>query len=44
MIAGIKDMKTVAFIDDRAMGVAALPALACNDIVFRKGALMGDVH
>ncbi len=44
MIAGIKDMKTVAFIDDRAMGVAALTALACNDIVFRKGALMGDVH
>ncbi|MCA1684957.1 MAG: serine protease, partial [Planctomycetia bacterium] len=44
MIAGIKDMKTVAFVDDRAMGVAVLPALACNDIVFRKGALMGDVH
>ena len=44
MIAGIKDMKTVAFIDDRAMGVATLAALACNDIVFRKGALMGDVH
>lgn len=44
MIAGIKDMKTVAFIDDRAIGVAALAALACNDIVFRKGAQMGDVH
>lgn len=44
MIAGIKDMKTVAFIDDRALGVSALAALACNDIVFRKGAQMGDVH
>ncbi len=44
MIAGIKDMKTVAFIDDRAVGVSALAALACNDIVFAKGALMGDIH
>ena len=37
-------MKTVAFIDDRALGVATLVALACNDIVFRKGARMGDVR
>ncbi len=43
-IAGIKEMKTVAYIDDRAMGVASLVALACNDIVFRKGARMGDVR
>jgi len=43
-IAGIKDMKTVAFLDDRALGVASLVALACNDIVFRKGARMGDVR
>jgi membrane-bound serine protease (ClpP class) len=43
-IAGIKDMKTVAFVDDRALGVAALVALACHDIVFRKGAVMGDVR
>jgi membrane-bound serine protease (ClpP class) len=43
-IAGIKDMKTVAYIDDRALGVAALVALACNDIVFHKGAQMGDVR
>ena len=42
-IAGIKDMKTVAYLDDRALGVATLVALACNDIVFRKGARMGDV-
>jgi len=44
MISGVKDMKTVAFIDDRAMGVTALAALACSEIVFKKGAQMGDVH
>lgn len=44
LIAGIKDMKTVAFVDDRAMGVTSLIALACHDIVFRKGARMGDVR
>lgn len=44
MIAGIKDMKTVAFINDRAIGVSILAALACNEIVFRKGAEMGDVR
>jgi membrane-bound serine protease (ClpP class) len=43
-IADIKDMKTVAYVDDRALGVAALVTLACNDIVFRKGARMGDVR
>jgi len=43
-IAGIKDMKTVAYLDDRALGVATLVALACNDIVFRKGARLGDVR
>jgi membrane-bound serine protease (ClpP class) len=43
-IASVKDMKTVALIDDRALGVATLVALACNDIVFRKGARMGDVR
>jgi membrane-bound serine protease (ClpP class) len=44
MISAIKDMKTVAFIDDRATGVAALLPLACRDIVFKKGARMGDVR
>jgi membrane-bound serine protease (ClpP class) len=43
-IAGIKDMKTVAYLDDRALGVATLVALACDDIVFRKGARLGDVR
>jgi membrane-bound serine protease (ClpP class) len=43
LIAEVKDMKTVAYIADRAMGVSALVALACNEIVFNKGAEMGDV-
>src|SRR5262249_15308306 len=43
LIAGIKDMKTVAYINDRALGVAALLPLACRDIVFKKSAHMGDV-
>ena len=43
-IASIKDMKTVAYIDDRPLGVAALLPLACRDIVFKKSARMGDVR
>jgi membrane-bound serine protease (ClpP class) len=43
LIAGMKEMKTVAYIDDRALGVAALLPLACRDIVFKKSAQMGDV-
>ncbi len=43
-IAAINDMKTVAFIDDRATGVAALLPLACRDIVFKKSAQIGDVR
>jgi membrane-bound serine protease (ClpP class) len=44
LIAGIKEMKTVAYIDDRALGVAALLPLACRDIVFKKSAHMGDIR
>lgn len=43
-IAAVKDMKTVAFVNDRALGVASLLALACNEIVLRKGASLGDVR
>jgi membrane-bound serine protease (ClpP class) len=43
-VAGIKDMKTVAYIEDRAVGLAALLPLACRDIVFKKGSRMGDVR
>jgi membrane-bound serine protease (ClpP class) len=44
LISSIKDLKTVAYIDDRALGVAALVPLACRDIIFRKSAHMGDVR
>lgn len=43
LISGLTEMKTVAYIDDRALGVAALLPLACRDIVFKKSAQMGDV-
>ncbi len=43
MIADIKDMKTVAFVEDRALGVSALLALACDEIVLQKGAQIGGV-
>ncbi|WP_435019053.1 NfeD family protein [Tundrisphaera sp. TA3] len=44
LIAGIKDMKTVAFIDDRALGMSAIIALACDEIVLRRGGQIGDVR
>ena len=37
-------MKTVAYIDDRALGVAALLPLACRDIIFKKTARMGEIR
>lgn len=43
-IENLKGMKTVAFIDESAVGVAALPALACDEIVFSKKGRMGDVR
>jgi len=43
LLADLKDVKTVAYINDRAIGVAALIPLACDDIVFRKNARMGNV-
>lgn len=43
LIAGIKDMKTVAYVADRAKGVSSLVALACHRIVFHKDGEMGDV-
>lgn len=42
-IARLKDIKTVAFIEERALGVSSLLALACDEIVLRKGARMGDI-
>ena len=43
LISGIKDMKTVAFIDDRALGLSSLVALACHELVLNKGAELGDI-
>ena len=44
ILLAIKDMKTVAYIGDRATGVAAMLPLACRDIIFSKTSQMGDVH
>ena len=43
-IASISDMKTVAYVDDRALGVAALLPLACRDIILKKTARMGEIR
>jgi len=43
LIADIKDMKTVAFVEDRATGVSALVALACDEIVLRRDAVIGGI-
>ncbi len=44
LIVNLTAIKTIAFIDDRALGVAILPVLACHDIIFRKESRMGDVR
>ena len=36
-ILRLENIKTIAFIDDRALGVTALIALACDEIVFKQG-------
>lgn len=43
LIAGIQDMKTVAFVNERALGVAALIPLACRDILLSAEGRFGDV-
>ncbi len=43
-IAALEEIKTVAYIDDRAMGVSALIPLACDEIIFQQDARMGDVR
>ena len=42
-IAALEEIKTVAYINDRAMGVSALIPLACDEIIFQQDARMGDV-
>lgn len=44
LIAGVEDMKTVAYINERAIGVSTLLPLACRDVVFKEGARLGDVR
>jgi membrane-bound serine protease (ClpP class) len=43
LISNTRDIKTVAYINDRALGMAALIALACDEIVFARDGKMGDV-
>lgn len=43
LISDLKEIRTVAFVDDRALGVAALIPMACDDIVMSKGSKIGDV-
>ncbi|QDV36870.1 SDH family Clp fold serine proteinase [Tautonia plasticadhaerens] len=38
-----EDVKTVAYVRDRAMGVGALVALACDEIVFHRDGKLGKV-
>lgn len=44
LISGLEDMKTIAFINDRALGVSSLIPLACRDLVLKEGARLGDVR
>src|SRR5215467_11774091 len=37
-------MKTVAYVEDRAVGLAGLLPLACRDIVFKRTARLGDAR
>ncbi len=41
LVSRIKDIKTVAYVEDRAVGLAALVPLACRDIVLKKSARLG---
>jgi membrane-bound serine protease (ClpP class) len=42
-IARLEGIKTVAYLDDQAVGVAAMIALACDEIAFKKGGRLGNV-
>jgi membrane-bound serine protease (ClpP class) len=43
-IAGLKDVRTIALVDERALGVSVLIPLACDEIVLTPHARMGDVR
>ena len=44
LLSRIKDIKTVAYVEDRAVGLAALVPLACRDIVLTRSARLGDAR
>ncbi len=41
-LVGLKGIETVAYVDGEALGMAALIPLACDKIIFKQGARMGD--
>jgi membrane-bound serine protease (ClpP class) len=43
-IAGLEGIRTIALVDERALGVAALIPLACDEIALTPHAKMGDVR
>ena len=42
-LLGLEGIRTVAYIDDEALGLAALLPLACHEIVFKHDARMGEI-
>ena len=40
----LEGIRTIAYVEDGAMGLSALIPLACNEIVFKEGARMGDIR
>ncbi|CAN5657012.1 hypothetical protein BH23PLA1_BH23PLA1_03840 [soil metagenome] len=44
LIDSLDEIRTVAYVHERALGVSALMVLACDEIVFHNGATMGDVR
>lgn len=41
-LLALKNVETIAYIEDEAVGLAAQVPLACNKIVFRQGAVLGQ--
>ena len=41
-LVALKDAETIAYVEDEALGLAAQIPLACNKIVFKEGAILGQ--
>lgn len=41
-LLALKDAETIAYVEDEAIGLAAQIPLACNKIVFKQGAILGQ--